>query len=88
MSEAAQLHAEPAGPSGTTTASARAQHWRQPPGWLWGASVLAQVVCAAALTSYTFLFARTVTLRMPAHWPWEHHFLAALARLRAIPALT
>jgi len=32
--------------------------------------------------------ARTVTLRMPARWPWEHHFLAALERLRAIPALT
>jgi hypothetical protein len=32
--------------------------------------------------------ARTVTLRMPARWPWEHHFLAALQRLRAIPALT
>jgi DDE family transposase len=32
--------------------------------------------------------ARTVTLRMPARWPWEHTFLTALARLRAIPALT
>ena len=32
--------------------------------------------------------ARTVTLRMPARWPWEHEFLTALQRLRAIPALT
>ena len=32
--------------------------------------------------------ARTVTLRMPARWPWEHPFLAALERLRALPALT
>jgi hypothetical protein len=32
--------------------------------------------------------ARTVTLRMPARWPWEHDFLAAVERLRAIPALT
>jgi hypothetical protein len=32
--------------------------------------------------------ARTVTLRMPARWPWEPAFLTALKRLRAIPALT
>jgi hypothetical protein len=32
--------------------------------------------------------ARTVTLRMPARWPWATQFLAALARLRAVPALT
>jgi hypothetical protein len=32
--------------------------------------------------------ARTVTLRMPAGWPWETQFLAALARLRAVPTLT
>jgi hypothetical protein len=32
--------------------------------------------------------ARTVTLRMPARWPWDTDFLAALQRLRAIPALT
>jgi hypothetical protein len=25
---------------------------------------------------------------MPARWPWEHHFLAGLERLRAIPPLT
>ena len=31
--------------------------------------------------------ARTVTLRMPARWPWEHDFLTALERLRAMPAL-
>jgi hypothetical protein len=31
---------------------------------------------------------RTVTLRMPARWPWHAEFLTALARLRAIPALT
>ena len=32
--------------------------------------------------------ARTVTLRMPARWPWETQFLVALQRLRAVPALT
>jgi hypothetical protein len=31
---------------------------------------------------------RTVTLRMPARWPWETQFLAALQRLRAVQALT
>jgi hypothetical protein len=29
--------------------------------------------------------ARRTTLRMPARWPWAHDFLAALARLRALP---
>ncbi len=29
--------------------------------------------------------ARTTTLRMPARWPWATDFLAALARLRALP---
>jgi hypothetical protein len=29
--------------------------------------------------------ARRQTLRMPARWPWAHDFLAALARLRALP---
>lgn len=28
---------------------------------------------------------RQLTLRMPARWPWQHDFLAALARLRALP---
>jgi hypothetical protein len=32
--------------------------------------------------------ARTATLRMPARWPWETHFLTALERLRALPPLT
>jgi hypothetical protein len=32
--------------------------------------------------------ARTVTLRMPARWPWEHEFLTALDRLRTVPPLT
>jgi hypothetical protein len=32
--------------------------------------------------------ARQPTLRMPARWPWEHDFLAALKRLRAVPSLT
>jgi hypothetical protein len=32
--------------------------------------------------------ARTVTLRMPARWPWQTQFLTALKRLRAVPALT
>ncbi|MGZ4524764.1 MAG: transposase [Mycobacteriaceae bacterium] len=32
--------------------------------------------------------ARTVTLRMPARWPWEKHFLTALERLRAVPGVT
>jgi hypothetical protein len=31
---------------------------------------------------------RTVTLRMPARWPWEPAFLTALARLRELPTLT
>ena len=31
--------------------------------------------------------ARTVTLRMPARWPWETHFLTTLERLRAVPPL-
>ncbi len=31
---------------------------------------------------------RRVTLRMPARWPWASQFHIALARLRAIPALT
>lgn len=29
--------------------------------------------------------ARQTILRMPARWPWAHDFLAALARLRALP---
>jgi hypothetical protein len=29
--------------------------------------------------------ARRLMLRMPARWPWQHDFLAALARLRALP---
>ena len=32
--------------------------------------------------------ARTVTLRMPARWPWETDFLTVLERLRAVPPLT
>ncbi len=32
--------------------------------------------------------ARTVTLRMPARWPWDTQFLTALERLRAMPPLT
>jgi hypothetical protein len=32
--------------------------------------------------------ARTVTLRMPARWPWETDFLTALERLRALPPPT
>jgi hypothetical protein len=31
--------------------------------------------------------ARTLTLRMPARWPWETQFLTALERLRAVPPL-
>jgi hypothetical protein len=31
---------------------------------------------------------RQLTLRLPARWPWQTSFLAALTRLRAIPALT
>jgi hypothetical protein len=31
---------------------------------------------------------RTVTLRLPARWPWHTQFLAALGRLRAIPTRT
>jgi hypothetical protein len=32
--------------------------------------------------------ARRTTLRMPARWPWAHDFLAALARVRALPPPT
>jgi len=32
--------------------------------------------------------ARTVTIRMPARWPWQTQFLAALERLRAVTPLT
>jgi hypothetical protein len=32
--------------------------------------------------------ARTVTLRMPARWPWDTQFLTTLERLRAVPPLT
>ena len=32
--------------------------------------------------------ARKTTLRMPARWPWQTQFLAALKRLRALPAPT
>ncbi len=31
---------------------------------------------------------RGLTLRMPAGWPWHTQFLAALARLRGLPART
>jgi hypothetical protein len=30
--------------------------------------------------------ARQWTLRLPARWPWEHDFIRALARIRALPA--
>ncbi|HEY1778213.1 MAG TPA: hypothetical protein VGG41_18800 [Solirubrobacteraceae bacterium] len=56
MSRAAQLPIDPKGPAGATGAHDRRQRWRTPPAWLWGASVLVQVACAAALTSYTFFF--------------------------------
>ncbi len=29
--------------------------------------------------------ARQLILHLPRHWPWETHFISALARLRAIP---
>jgi DDE family transposase len=29
---------------------------------------------------------RRRTLHLPAHWPWQHEYLAALARIRALPA--
>jgi hypothetical protein len=32
--------------------------------------------------------ARTVTLRMPARWPWQTQFLTALERLRTVPSRT
>ena len=32
--------------------------------------------------------ARTLTLRMPARWPWETAFLTALGRLRTVPPVT
>jgi len=30
--------------------------------------------------------ARRQHLRLPAHWPWQQHFIDAIERLRAIPA--
>ena len=32
------------------------------------------------------LSARQWTLRLPARWPWQHDFIRALARIRALPA--
>jgi hypothetical protein len=32
--------------------------------------------------------ARQWTLHLPARWPWQHDFTNALARIRALPALT
>jgi hypothetical protein len=32
--------------------------------------------------------ARRWTLHLPARWPWQHDFIRALARIRALPALT
>jgi hypothetical protein len=32
--------------------------------------------------------ARQWTLHLPARWPWEHDFIRALARIRALPAAT
>lgn len=32
--------------------------------------------------------ARRWRLRLPAAWPWRERFLAAIGRLRALPALT
>lgn len=32
--------------------------------------------------------ARQWTLHLPARWPWQHDFIRALARIRALPALT
>ena len=29
--------------------------------------------------------ARRWTLHLPAHWPWQHDFTLALARIRALP---
>ena len=30
--------------------------------------------------------ARQWTLHLPARWPWQHDFIRALARIRALPA--
>lgn len=32
--------------------------------------------------------ARTTTLHLPARWPWQNDYTSALARIRALPALT
>ena len=32
--------------------------------------------------------ARQWTLHLPARWPWQHDFIRALARIRALPAAT
>ncbi|MBV9367357.1 MAG: hypothetical protein JOY89_24225 [Solirubrobacterales bacterium] len=31
--------------------------------------------------------ARQWTLHLPARWPWQHDFIRALPRIRALPAL-
>jgi hypothetical protein len=56
VTQTEQLPADPKGPTDAAGSGDRSQRWRSPPAWLWGASVLVQVVCAAALTSYTFFF--------------------------------
>jgi hypothetical protein len=30
--------------------------------------------------------ARRLTLHLPARWPWQHAFIEALTRIRALPA--
>jgi Transposase DDE domain group 1 len=32
--------------------------------------------------------ARSVTLHLPARWPWQTDYTTALTRIRALPALT
>ena len=57
MSEASRAPAVPTGGGGLASAAlVRSRRWSRPPAWLWGLSLLGQVLSAAALTSYTFFF--------------------------------
>jgi hypothetical protein len=46
----------PPAAQGEHGAADRRSRWRRPPPWLWAASFVAQVLCAAVSTAYTFFF--------------------------------
>lgn len=59
MSAASQFATEAeaaAARAATGAGGARADWRRQPPPWLWGVSIVLQIISAAALTAYTFFF--------------------------------